>query len=178
MPSFLSHPAAVLAVAPWQRRVPARLLVLAVCSTIVPDLDGIGYWLGVPYDHLFGHRGFTHSVAFALLWAGVWVPAARRWGVPPGRAFVLLFLATVSHPLLDMLTNGGLGIALAASFSNARLFFPWRPIQVSPMGMGFFSDAGLVVLASEARWVWLPALAVAVAGWLWRRQRSRLKRRD
>ncbi len=37
-----------------------------ICTEI-PDLDAIGFWLGVPYKSFFGHRGFTHSIAFAVL---------------------------------------------------------------------------------------------------------------
>ena len=66
--------------------------------------------------------------------------------------------AAITHPLLDMLTDGGLGVMLLVPFSEARLFFPWRPIHVSPMSIGrFFSVAG-TVLESE-----LPFCLAAVA---------------
>ena len=81
----------------------------------------------------------------------------------PWPAALLLFLATVSHPLLDMLTSGGLGCALFAPFNNERLFFPWQPIKVSPIGLGFFSARGLAVLASEAVWVVLPSVILLLA---------------
>jgi inner membrane protein len=68
--------------------------------------------------------------------------------------------------LLDALTNGGLGVALFAPFSNERFFFPWRPIEVSPIGAGFFSARGMRVLLSEARWIWLPAATVCAVVWL------------
>jgi inner membrane protein len=45
-------------------------LVGVVCS-MLPDIDVIGYRLGVPYGAFWGHRGFTHSVLFACLLAGV-----------------------------------------------------------------------------------------------------------
>jgi inner membrane protein len=38
-------------------------------------------------------------------------------------------------PLLDMLTNGGLGIAVFSPFSRERFFFPVQPIPVSPIGL-------------------------------------------
>jgi inner membrane protein len=56
------------------------------------------------------------------------------------------FLITASHGILDAFTNGGLGIALFSPFDNSRYFFPFRPIQVSPIGAGFFSMRGLRVL--------------------------------
>ncbi|MNG33863.1 Inner membrane protein YbcI [compost metagenome] len=49
-------------------------------------------------------------------------------------------------------------------WSEQRFFLPWRPIEVSPFVNGFFSQRGLAVLASEARWVWLPCLALALGG--------------
>ena len=45
------------------------LLILAIISTILPDADIIAFSFGVPYSHPFGHRGFTHSILFAVIWA-------------------------------------------------------------------------------------------------------------
>src|SRR5678815_3579050 len=75
--------------------------------------------------------------------------------------FVRFTPVTASHGLLDALTNGGRGIGFFAPFSNHRYFFPWRPIQVSPIGVGFFSPRGLRVLASEAGWIWVPSAIIA-----------------
>jgi inner membrane protein len=67
--------------------------------------------------------------------------------------------------------------SLFAPFDNTRYFLPWRPIVVSPIGVGaFFSRWGLEVLASESVWVGIPAvvLAAAAVGFrAWRRRRSR-----
>lgn len=41
-------------------------LVGALCSTIA-DLDVIGFSFGIRYGDFWGHRGFTHSLAFAAL---------------------------------------------------------------------------------------------------------------
>jgi inner membrane protein len=88
----------------------------------------------------------------------------------PGWKLILYFAAvTFSHPLLDMLTNGGLGVALLAPFSNERFFFPWRPVQVSPIGAGFFSERGVAVILSELVWIWIPSFLIAAIGWLVRR---------
>jgi inner membrane protein len=59
------------------------------------------------------------------------------------------------------MTNGGLGVAF---------FLPWRPILVSPIGVGrFFSERGFAVLQSELVWIWLPAGLFAALMWFWRR---------
>jgi inner membrane protein len=143
----------------------------AACSAI-PDLDVLAFRVGIPYEHLFGHRGFTHSLAFAALLATV-VTAVLQLAQAPvvnrSRLWAFLFAATASHGFLDALTNGGHGIAFFAPFSSGRYFFPVRPIVVSPIGRAFFSDRGLHVLVSEAVWLWLPSLLFVVGVALYRR---------
>jgi inner membrane protein len=117
----------------------------AAIVAMIPDLDVVLMMFGVEYSAPFGHRGFSHSLVFALMMAVVGTPALRlRCGIPVREskssyaiAFLLLFLATASHPLLDMLTDGGYGCALFAPFSWERLFFPVTPIPVSPIGLHY-----------------------------------------
>jgi inner membrane protein len=59
------------------------------------------------------------------------------------------------------MTDGGLGIAFFAPFDNTRYFFPFRPIEVSPIGLAFFSGRGLDVIWSELLWVCIPATIIA-----------------
>lgn len=80
------------------------------------------------------------------------------------QAAVFVFVCAASHPLLDAMTSGGLGVALAWPWSEHRFFAPWRPIRVSPFAPQFFSARGIATLLSELRWVWLP-LAGAVVAW-------------
>lgn len=134
----------------------------ALCAAL-PDVDSIGYRLGVPYNSLWGHRGLTHSLLAAAVVAAVGTllgqlarPAQRP---PAARLALLLFLATASHGLLDAITTGGLGVAFFSPWHLERYFFPFRPIKVSPLSIrGFFGARGLRVLASEAIWVGLPCL--------------------
>ena len=71
------------------------------------------------------------------------------------------------------MTDGGLGVAYFAPFSNRRYFLPWRPIPVSPISVARFFDArGLQVLAGEIVWIWLPCAALAAAGRLARRGKA------
>jgi inner membrane protein len=87
--------------------------------------------------------------------------------------FLFLFLSTLSHPVLDALTNGGLGVGLFAPFTNERYFFPYRPIEVSPIGVGaFFSHRGLIVMLSELKWVWLPSTIFFALGHLFKHLRD------
>lgn len=130
---------------------------------------------GIPYEHPLGHRGFWHSLPFAALLAGVVCSIAfprARPGFARSRAWLYLFLATASHGLLDMLTNGGLGVALWSPFENERHFFALRPIEASPLSVRtFLSQPGLAILAGELLWVWLPCAllgAALLAGKRWR----------
>lgn len=122
-----------------------RAAVAFSALSLVPDLDVIAFRFGVPYAAPFGHRGATHSFAFALL-AGalVWLLVRER------RAALLAALVVASHPLLDALTDGGLGVALLWPLDDARHFAPWRPLPVAPLGLGMLSPRGLFVVAVEA----------------------------
>ena len=167
MATPLSHLAVPLAltVALGPGIVPPGLMALALACAVLPDLDAVGLWLGVPYEHPFGHRGLTHSLAFAVALAGVGALLAPAAGALPETAFGVLFVSAASHGVLDALTNGGLGIALFGPFSSRRIFLPWRVIEVSPLRpSALFSRRGLRVLRSEMRWVWAPCAGVALAG--------------
>jgi inner membrane protein len=130
---------------------------------VVPDLDVIGFSLGIRYNSMFGHRGFTHSIFFAVALA-TFVTLAFFNASSQNRilVFCFLFFSTLSHPILDAMTNGGSGVGFFAPLSSERYFFPFRPIEVSPIGMGFFSRRGLQVFVSELRWVWLPSSVFVV----------------
>ena len=155
--------------------MPVRYWVLTAACAMLPDADAIGFAFGVRYDSMLGHRGLTHSIAFALLVGlavGMFAFGKRPTG--PGRLHLVIYftLVTLSHPLLDALTNGGRGVALLAPFSAERYFFPFRPIEVSPIGMQFFSERGLEVLLSEVIWVWLPALLIYMMARMYRMVKS------
>ena len=173
MCSVLTHPIVPLALSaslPRGTVSPTLLLAGAACS-VIPDLDVIGFRFGIRYSDMLGHRGFTHSILFAVALGTLFSLTLFRNGHGGNwTIFLFLFVSTLSHPLLDMLTNGGLGVALLAPFSNERYFFPWRPIEVSPIGVGsFFSEWGMRVVLSEFRWVWLPSAVAFTIGHMVRR---------
>jgi inner membrane protein len=144
---------------------------------VLPDADVVGSAFGIAYGDLLGHRGLTHSLPFAAVLA----TAVVRLGFPRGvpglgvRAlWVLLFLATASHGLLDALTDGGLGVGFLAPFTETRYFFPLRPIRVASVGVrDFLARNPLEVLGNEVVWVWVPTAAVAALGLAWRRTSTR-----
>jgi inner membrane protein len=181
MCTLFSHPAPVLAlgVALGLRRIPPRLFILAVVFSIVPDFDTAGFRFGISYGSWLGHRGFSHSLLFALFcgifaaWIAPWLKSSRLL------SGMLVFLSIVSHIALDALTNGGLGVAVFWPFSDLRYFFPWQPIQVSPLNpkVFFMTEKGLRVIVSELRWVWLPLMLAALTWRLFMRKQTAFARR-
>lgn len=152
-------------------RLPLRFWILSILCAMLPDIDVVGFAFGIRYGDMLGHRGLTHSLAFALLAGFVGASITLREALQQRKkwlVFVLyFFIVTASHGMLDAMTNGGLGIAFLAPFSNARYFFPWRPIEVSPLGLdAFFSARGIVVLWSEIKWIWIPSGLVIIAAQL------------
>lgn len=166
MATFLTHPLVPLVMAGGlgRARVTKRLLVAGMLASILPDADVLAFHFHIAYGHPFGHRGFTHSIFFAVLIGLAGLASARAFGVSRVVAFMFLFVSTVSHGLLDALTNGGLGIAFFAPFDNTRYFLPWQVIEVSPItASGFLSARGWAVFRSELEWVWMPILAAGLA---------------
>ncbi len=165
MATVLTHAlaaGALVAVAPAgvpKVRLAASMALLAA----VPDLDVIGFRAGIPYGDVMGHRGFTHSILFALLAGSAVAAAAFRSREVPILSRVwwqvvgLLFLATASHGVLDAFTDAGLGIGFFIPFDNGRYFFPWRPLATSPLSVAaFVNGPALRILTNELLWVGLP----------------------
>lgn len=166
MPTVITHAAVPLALccASAHGRISPRLLAAGVVAAMLPDADVAAFALHIPYADAFGHRGASHSLLFAALIA-LFGACGHRWlQARPWQAATWLLVCAASHPLLDAMTSGGLGVALAWPWSETRWFAPWRPIRVSPFVNGFFNARGLATLGSELRWVWLP-LALAACGW-------------
>ena len=181
MPSIITH--AVIGVASAtvlpKQSAPWRVYLAAIICATLPDADVITFSLGIPYAHFLGHRGFSHSIFFALilsfvvvfclcsklkLFSGTW------W------AFVcFFFIVGASHGILDALTNGGLGIAFLAPFDNTRYFFPWTPLPVSSIGLSVMAIRWkLRVLLYEIIHIWLPIsmilMTVHIAGCTFKRK--------
>jgi len=127
--------------------------------SMLPDADVIGFKLGVRYADPWGHRGATHSFVFALAVAALVALIARAAKLPGWRTFLVAAAVVASHPLLDTMTDGGLGCALLWPFSDERFFAPWRPIPVAPIGLAILGKRGLYCAAVESLmfaplWLW------------------------
>ena len=46
-----------------------KFWVLGISCSIIPDIDVIGFRLDIEYSSFWGHRGFSHSLLFALILA-------------------------------------------------------------------------------------------------------------
>jgi inner membrane protein len=175
MATAFSHAVAALGIGAcfYRPEVPKRVWVAGAVCAALPDLDVIGFRFGVHYGDFCGHRGFTHSLVFAVLLAAATVLLLFSRGVPGISRFALtvyLFLATASHGFLDAMTNGGLGVAFFSPLDNRRYFLPWRPIAVAPISIGrFFTARGLGIMQNEFLWIWIPTMAFAASVWMLRR---------
>lgn len=165
-------PAIALAVAIGPRTVGWRLTLAGAVFAVLPDADFALVTLGIDrYGGPYGHRGFTHSIGFALalgafgaLWAG------------PGRgrqlgAAAFLALCTLSHPWLDGLLDRGICNAWLWPLDDARICLDWRPVPMR--GVPLF---GMERLRRELIWIGIPLVVSSLAAvwlrWGWRRLRT------
>ena len=143
-----------------KKHVSNRLMLWSSIASIIPDGDVIAFQFGVSYASELGHRGFTHSIIFAGCLGILAVFAAKYLRAKRLAAFLMVFFGAISHPFLDAFTNGGLGVAAFWPFDKGRYFWPITPIEVSPIGAGFFSGRGVDVIISELFLVWIPMLII------------------
>jgi inner membrane protein len=144
---------------------------LAALLAIFPDFD---IFSSAAYGALMGHRGFTHSLVFALWLA--FLTASLTFRQLSANLWVLtgiFFLATASHGLLDALTRGGMAIPFFWPLTDER-YGNWGPIPVSDLGFEVPDPRRSRALRSELFWVWLPTGffigALAIGRWLRRRR--------
>lgn len=144
-----------------------RVAVALGVAAAAPDLDVVAFAAGIPYEHVLGHRGLSHSLAVAIA-VGAAAAVVSTWDGKLIRENLLRlvvvgFAAVASHGLLDAATDAGMGVGLLLPWSERRFFFPFRPIETAPVDpLRFFSDRGATVLWSEIVWVWLPIGVVAL----------------
>lgn len=125
------------------------MLLFAVVG-MLPDLDAIAFVLRIPYQAPFGHRGAMHSLGMAVLMSLALGLLGRLLKLSFARVALVSFAALAVHDLCDAATDGGLGVALWWPFSNERVFLPWTPIPVAPIGVrGLLTEYGRRVVGTE-----------------------------
>lgn len=158
--------AAVLA--PPRRRAPLYW-GLAALLAIVPDFDS---FTTAAYGTMAGHRGFTHSLIFAL-WLGFLAASltfrylqANLWTLT-----AIFFAVTASHGLLDACTRGGFGVPFFWPIAEQR-FGNWGPIPVADIGFELPDPTTSRAVRSELLWAWLPTIVIVASVTVWRHFRS------
>ncbi|MBA2650373.1 MAG: metal-dependent hydrolase [Legionella sp.] len=167
MPSIFSHAITAFTLSECSmQKNSAKLWFIGVFCSVIPDIDTLAFKFGIPYETMFGHRGFTHSIFFALTLSVTIVLIFFRehpfFSKKTITLVLFFFICTMLHGILDAMTSGGKGVAFLAPFSNERIFSPFHPITVSPIGVRFFSEQGIAVIQSELLCIWLPSVLLIV----------------
>lgn len=173
MATLITHPIPALVLNQFTKDIPSKcsLLNYSILMTLLPDADVIGFGFGIEYGDMLGHRGFTHSIVFAILISIIISKFLLNYtGKNLRVGFIILFLSTMSHGLLDAFTNGGLGVGFFIPFDGSRYFFQYTPVEVSPIGIrNFISMRGLEVIWSEAKLIWIPSLIIFLTSWAFKK---------
>jgi inner membrane protein len=150
--------------------MPWSYWTLAVILPAIPDID---VFSPAVYGTVLGHRGITHSLAFALALGVVaasitWRHLRMRWWVLVG----LFFAIIASHGLLDALTWGGEGIPFFSPLKGR--YGNWGPIPLSDIAFYFLPDPWHSrAIRSEMLWVWLPTAVSVMLVMAYRRSHRR-----
>jgi inner membrane protein len=181
MPTVISHSiVAVVFGKLFSKSTGVKFWLLSIICAILPDFDVILLLFDIQHMNMFGHRGISHSILFALVAALLIVVMgfpeikhfSRKW-----RSFVVyFFLVGLSHGILDAMTSGGLGVGFFMPFDSTRYFFPVRPIRASLLSLiSFFKNEGGQILISEIIWIWIPAVVFLIGLWFIKKRNNLLK---
>ena len=180
---------------PSSASAPVRRAVLgaAIVAANVPDLDFAYVWITEPpLGFLLHHRGHTHTVAGAMLLAGLILLAVGLWQQPrrqealsPPRLALVIGLAVFSHILIDAANVFGVVFwyPLSTTWVFGDLSFIFEPWLWMVLGVPIARSASTTVrsvvlsavtMAAVAAVAWqlvpivtLPMLAAAGLAW-WR----------
>jgi inner membrane protein len=149
-----------------KERSNTRVFIASMILAVLPDFDALLMpWIA--YNEPFGHRGFTHSLWFALAigFAVAFLFLKMKWNANYSIWLLsaLFTMVTASHGFFDAMTTGGLGVAFFAPFDNTRYFFSFRPIPVAPLSAaGLLTPRGLNLLLWEFALLWTFAIGALV----------------
>ncbi|MGB3180517.1 MAG: metal-dependent hydrolase [Cyclobacteriaceae bacterium] len=148
------------------RQVGRKALWWGAVAGTIPDLDVIGNMFMNDLDALLFHRGYSHSLFFALpmapllAWLAITIHGKgsatfRQWTI-------MFFWGLFTHPLLDIFTNYGTG--LFYPLWDERIAFNTisivDPLYTLPLLVAFFSV--LFIKRRDKRWRWtMTSLAVS-----------------
>ena len=123
-----------------------KAMLWGALAQSIPDIDFVStFWLNTP-DSLLAHRGFTHSILFALLIIPLLALSAEKIHRPNNISFkkwALFFAAEVFvHLFIDGFNNYGIG--WLEPFSHTR--FSFNAIYVADPLFSIWSVIGFVIL--------------------------------
>lgn len=126
-----------------------KAMLWGALAQSAPDIDFLGaFWLSTD-ENLLAHRGFTHSILFALLISPVLALVAEKVHRPRNIRFSkwLLFFATevFLHLLLDGFNNYGVG--WFEPFSHYRISF--NTIYVADPLFSIWAGIAIIMLFSQ-----------------------------
>ncbi|MBU3916695.1 metal-dependent hydrolase, partial [bacterium] len=153
------------------RKKPA-IVFSGVLLSVLPDIDTLAFRFGIPCNHMFGHRGISHSILFSLFFSSIFLLFLKQPTILKNSiVWIYLFVSGLSHGLLDAITNGGLGVGFFIPFLEKRYFFDYRPIKVSTLNLDrFFNGQGLPVIQSELLYLWAPAFLFFIVALILKRK--------
>ncbi|MGC4104105.1 metal-dependent hydrolase [Ferruginibacter sp.] len=149
------------------RTVGKKAMLWGILAQSIPDIDFIAsFWMKTT-DDLLTHRGFTHSILFALLVSVPIAAAANRLHRPHDISFKrwLAFIssAVLVHIFLDAFNNYGTG--WFEPFSHARISF--NSIYVADPFFSFGPGIALILLwilrkkNTARKWIWRSGLTLS-----------------
>jgi inner membrane protein len=96
MPTIFSHIAIPVAarLGAGSHQIPLSMLLTGMLCTVLPDFDGISFKLGIEYGSIWGHRGVTHTLLFAVGIGILGLYLSKRWQI---KSWQLKF--DTSHPI-------------------------------------------------------------------------------
>lgn len=122
------------------------LVLVAAVLAVLPDADVLVFVLFQP-EGMLPHRGFSHSLLFALLSGSLaYLLTARYFAAWGKRLFAVLILAALTQPLLDYLMGAGPKVPLLAPFHDGGFLLPIRAV---PTAYYATSGSGLVSLITH-----------------------------
>ncbi len=123
-----------------------KAMVWGALAQSIPDIDFLGSIWSTTTENLLAHRGFTHSILFALLIVPVFAMAADRIHRPHNIAFRtwIMFFATevFLHLFIDGFNNYGVG--WFEPFSHTR--FSFNAIYVADIFFSIWAGIALLML--------------------------------
>jgi inner membrane protein len=156
---------ASLVAAVLPRRSPRRYALSLAAGALLANAADLDFGLVFALHSRVWHRGFTHSLAFALIVGLVLFIAFGRGRARRAAAYALAY---ASHAVLDFATTkiGG-GVELLWPFSTERLALGWLGLSEVPSRV---PPAEVVRYLSVEFLIFAPPLLALL---LWRRKRSR-----